>query len=265
MSRSTGMRIDQVDFSGPQPVWSTLHPAAGQCYGTLYDRDHELLYTRIYFPYPTPPVLEAIDVNLQSPTYGQLVASVALPLNVTYAPTLALGGGFIAAVGGSCPSSALSLIDANPASPSYLQILSVTPLPQQQTCLGGYGPVPVGVAVSRDAQYVHVLTRAGGPMGCNVWPYPGIARLHVPTGAWEDFDPAQAGVQIVSGYSQPPLWFAPNIQQMAVSRTGSFAIAGGLGWWARAGFTRAHRARCQSSVRVTVPVLLHRHGHGAVG
>lgn len=112
------------------------------------------------------------------------------------------------------------IVDTDPASPTYLQVLAspTIPAPPAMILLG------LEAAFTPNDEYALVLLSGLGVQE--------IARYHLPSGAFVDHAPATPGIENLVLPGAVPT-------SMSVSRDGSFAVACGNGWAARVDFDPA--------------------------
>ncbi len=206
--------VSHGDRSTSPTTWSTVYTGPGATYGLGYDPNFKRLYTLTGV---VPPGTTGNQAN-----FRELVAIDADPASATYgqqlATTTGLAGGFglerwalspsgrIAAVPGVYLSPGpLKLVDTDPTSPNYMQVIVSTPCPSISGLV-----LASSVAVTPDDEWV---TIAFGGLGAQQ-----VGRFHVPTLAWVDFDVITPGVQHIQMPQQV-------MNRMAQSRDGSFIVA----------------------------------------
>jgi len=212
-------RIAVAQWNGTATSWSTLFAPGDACYGVGIDHDRKRLWT-LTGPTASARELVCIDIDLQSSTYGNQLAQttgvsgalrerwyLSRSGNLACVPKVLIGG-----------SNSLLLVDLDPASPSYLQVITSAAIP------GATASAFAAVAdcrISSDDRHVSVLwAGTGGVAGLAVW--------DEFVQAWLDFD-ASLGQQ---DYALP----LASPTKMDLSADNTFAVicgSGGSGWAAR--------------------------------
>jgi hypothetical protein len=212
-------RIAVAQWDGASPAWSTLFAAGEACYGVGIDHDRRRLWT-LTGPTSSSRELVCIDIDLQSPTYGGQIGqttglsgalrerwSLSASGDLACVPKVLIGG-----------SNSMLLVDLDPASPSYLQVITSTGIPGVPT--SGFAAV-AECRVSADDQFVYVLW-AGTSSAAGLAVYDRIAH------AWLDFDAAIGPQDFALPLSSPV--------KMDLAEDRTFAVLcghGGAGWAAR--------------------------------
>ncbi len=232
VSKSLGDGLTRADLTGAAPAWSSFWSTApGSCYGVGFDPRFDLVYT-FSGPSGNSRELHALDADPASPTFGQVLASTAGATAGLGAERwgLSRSGNRAAIVGVVLTSGPLILVDTDPASPTYLQVLASPTIPAPPAAMILLG---LEAAFTPNDEYVLVLLSGLGAQD--------IARYHVPSGTFVDHDPLTPGTieNVVLPGAVPT--------SMSVSRDGTFAVACGNGWAARVDFDPA----TPSSVIVT--------------
>jgi hypothetical protein len=182
---STGFgKVNVADLTGPAPVWTTLQnfgATNGVSTDNLrLDRGRRLAWSM----HSISGVVElvAVDVDLASPTYGQVTAStLGLSNAVGLIGSWALSpDGGVAAVP-SLLGGLLFLIDVAPGSPTFGGLLAAAPIPSTGASALWANQ---GVAFSADGAEVYVLRQGTGATPTE------IARYSLGLGAFVDHLPA---------------------------------------------------------------------------
>jgi|GEM_PF-5348783 len=209
-------RVAVAEWDGANASWSTFYSAAGACYGVHMDRSRQILWTLAPGAAGSRQLV-GLDAALGSPGYGQVVAQSS-SLSSTLRERWGLSfSGNLAAVPMALLGT-LDVVDLDPGSPNYLQVVVSTPVP------GASGiTIAVDLKISVDDRYIYLLYTGVGPSG--------LAVYDMTAGAFLDFG-AQLGVQDF----QLPLT-VPNTMDLAIDS--SFAVVsgqGGAGWAGRVDF-----------------------------
>jgi len=222
--------VRRADTTVNPPAWSTLYTSAGNgCYGAAHDPWTDRLYTLTNPGTTGAQELVALDANPASPGYGQRIGS-----------TTGVGSGLRMERWGLSPSgrcaalvsgftTALNVVDTDPASPTYLQRLVAAAIPVD---FPGQLIYATEVAFTPDDRIALVLISSGE-----------IARFQLDQSTWIDHDPNTPGIQNLSGLAVPPVALGGNPQAIEVSADGRFAIVcGGGGRVGRLDFDPANPA-----------------------
>ena len=218
VAQSLQNRVSLAEWSGAQATWSTFHAAAGPCYGLGFDRARQRLW--VLAGNSGSAELLGLDADPASVGYGQTVAQTSTLAGVQRERWALSWSGKLALVPGVFLSSPVDVVDLDPASGTYLQVIASLFVPG----LGGSFAFTSSCEVSVDDRYLYLLY-AGIP-GTQ-----GLAVHDLWTQAWLDFD-AAPGQQHLA-LPQP----VPNT--MDLSLDGSFAVVsgqGGSGWVVRVDF-----------------------------
>lgn len=215
--------MDQVsvaEWNGSVATWSTLWPSTTACYGVELDIGRNRLWTLTGGN--GNQELVCIDVDIQSPNYGQMITQTNVLAGTTRERWgLSRSGELACAPSAFLGGNDFTLVDLNPSSANYLQIITSTSI----TGAAGAGfAFCVDSKISIDDLYVYVLwSGIGSASGLAVWDITGQA--------WLDFSPL-AGQQDF----MLPLG-VPNKMDLSLDR--SFAVIsgqGGAGWATRVNF-----------------------------
>lgn len=169
--------------------------------------------------------LLAVEIDETSAAYGQIVTNTT-----TLSATVGLIGVWgmshdrnLAAVP-SLFGGSLHLVDTDPLSATYLQVVASPPIPTS----GGL-VISTRIRFSPDDTECYVLLQNAGPV-------PGeLARYLVPAGVWLDHDPATAVVDNIGPSSSPPVPFGSAPLGLDVGADGAIYVSGwgGSGWAGR--------------------------------
>lgn len=222
-------QLARADLRGGTPVWSWLNSGIGST-GVAWDncwldRERALLWMMGQPPAVGTVELIAVDVDRSSATYGQIVHNTA-----TLSATVGLIGVFgmnnarsLAAVPGLLGGS-LHLVDTDPQSPTFLQVVTSSPIP----AAGGL-TLNTRVRFGPDDLECYVLIQNAGSV-------PGeLARFLVPAGIWFDHDPATPAIDNIGPAASPPVPFGSAPLGLEVSADGAIWVTGwgGAGWAGR--------------------------------
>ncbi|MFK7742625.1 MAG: hypothetical protein AB8H80_20100 [Planctomycetota bacterium] len=211
-------RVVVADWDGSSAAWSTLYQSNSACYGVEYDLARQRVWTLTGGAGTNE--LVCIDVDLNSPNYGQAVAqTTSLSGAARERWGMSYSGNLAAVPTAFLQSGSFQLVDLNPSSATYLQTIVSTPVPSAST---GF-TFAVDSAISIGDDYAFLLWSGLSDEGLGVW--------DIAAGAWLDFGaaPGQQDLDIPLG--------SPNL--MDLSFDGSFAVIsgqGGAGWAARVDF-----------------------------
>jgi len=214
-------QISQADWDGSSASWSTFYAAPGACYGVEMDRTRDVLWTLTGSSGSTRELV-GVDAALGSPSYGQVVAQTT-SLSGSSRERWALSpSGHLAAVPEVfLQSGTLDLVDLQPSSATYLQVIVSTSVPGT---VGQGFSFATDCKVSIDDRYVYLLWAGIGSAS-------GLGVYDLFTQSWLDFSTA-------FGHQDFPLTLGvPN--QMDLSLDRSFAVVsgqGGAGWAGRIDF-----------------------------
>lgn len=216
-----------ADLSSGTPVWSWLNTSIGTTGvawdNCVIDREHQLLW--MMGQSGSSVELLALDIDKGSPGYGQILHRTS-----TLSATIGLLGVWgmshdrkLAAVP-SLLGGSLHLVDTDPASPTFLQIVSSSPIPPSS--LGSPLTFSVRIRFSPDDTECFVLLQNAGAT-------PGeIAHFLIPAGIWFDHDPATPVIDHIGPNANPPLPFGSAPLGFDVGRDGAIYLTG----WSGAGF-----------------------------
>ena len=177
VAQSLQNRVSLAEWSGAQATWSTFHAAAGPCYGLGFDRARQRLW--VLAGNSGSAELLGLDADPASVGYGQTVAQTSTLAGVQRERWALSWSGNLALVPGVFLSSPVDVVDLDPASGTYLQVIASLFVPG----LGGSFAFTSSCEVSVDDRYLYLLY-AGIP-GTQ-----GLAVHDLWTQAWLDFDAA---------------------------------------------------------------------------
>jgi hypothetical protein len=223
VSQSIQPRVSLAQWNGTTPTWSNFYNAPGACYGLGHDAARHRLWV-LTGPSGSTRELVCLDADPASAGYGTVIVqttSLTGPSRERW--ELSPSGNLAAVPHVFIQSGLFQLVDTDPGSPTFLQIVASAPVPNLAASTLA---IVSDCAIRRDDQYAFVLYSgvlgSGGSLN-------GLAMWHVPTGQWVDFDPATPGVQ---NFNLP----LPVANAMDLSYDGSFAVVsgqGGGGWVGR--------------------------------
>lgn len=205
VAQTVSNRVSVGAWNGVGMTWSTLHQANGGCHGIAVDAARRRVWTMI-----TPSAtgeLVCIDADPASATRGSAIANtsnLAGVIRVGWAA--ARSGNFAVVPHFSINSGLFEIVDTDPASPTFLQIVVSRPMPSAQ--LAGSCWV-FDCQVSADELYCYVLYSGVGFTRMGVYSRAADAFL--------DFNPNQNGQQDLT-------LGVPNGNVMAVAPDRSFAV-----------------------------------------
>jgi len=219
-------QLAHADLRGSSPAWSWLNSSIGST-GVAWDncwidRDRQLLW--MMGQLGTVELL-AIDIDQSSSSYGQVLHSTN-----TLSATVGLIGVFgmnnsrtLAAVPGLLGGS-LHLVDTDPASATFLQVVTSSVIPPSTQ----FSPLTLNVRIrfSTDDLECYVLIQNAGTIPAEV------ARFLVPAGIWLDHDPNTPAIDHIGPMASPPVPFGSAPLGFDVGRDGSIYVTG----WGGAGF-----------------------------
>ncbi|MDP6539913.1 MAG: hypothetical protein QF410_10260 [Planctomycetota bacterium] len=218
--------LTRGDLSGFHPTWSVVYdPLGSGPFDVHADEARRLLYVLAH-PVPGPEsALLAIDIDPTHPTYLQVVATTH---NLTANPIVerfALSSGGDRAAVLSALVRHLHVVDTDPASTTYMQVLYQGPVP-----VSGPYPIVTSAAVTSDeSQVIVAIQRGGGAPSA-------IARFDLATLSWMDHNPHLPGIQNIGPDSAPPAGLGAAVFDVDVAGDDTFVVAcgwGGAGWAGR--------------------------------
>jgi hypothetical protein len=155
-SRSLGNQVSRGQWSGSGTTWSTFFSAPGACYGLGHDTGRKLLWVLTGATSSTRE-LHCLDADLNSAGYGTVLAQTTTLGNASRERWGLSPSGNLAAVPHMFINTGLfELIDTDPSSPTFLQVLVSTQVPGASAA--GFAFVS-DCRVSIDDAYAYVLYR----------------------------------------------------------------------------------------------------------
>jgi hypothetical protein len=203
-------QVSRAEWDGTSPTWSTFFAAPGACYGLGLDSFRGRLWV-LTGAGPSTRELHCLDADPLSPTYGTVLAQTS---SLTGASRerwgLSPSGNFAAVPHTFVNGGLFEIVDTNPASSTFQQIVVSTTIPGAASA--GFAFVS-DCRISIDDAYAYVLY-AGAGVG-------GLAVYELGTQTWLDFSPSagQQDMQVGVG--------VPNSMALSVDR--SFALVAGGG------------------------------------
>lgn len=207
---SLGNQVSRAEWNGSSPNWSTFYPAPGACYGVGFDHARQVLWT-LTGPSGSTRELHCIDADPTSLGYGTLLTQTTVLSgasrerwglspsgNLAAVPHVFINGGL------------LQVVDTNPGSATFLQIVASTTIPGAAS--SGFAFVSAAT-VSIDDGYVYCLYAGLGTGG--------LAVFEMATQSLLDFDAAPGQQDMAVGVTVP--------NGMALSLDRSFALVCGGG------------------------------------
>jgi hypothetical protein len=241
VASATRKSIEHADLSTNPPTWSTLRPLTDAPLGLALDPATRRLYTFVG-PAAGAKDLVVLDGDPASPAFGsELGRAPALAAPVSSQQWALAGlGRRLAVYSGDSAGRALLLVDTEPGSPTYLQVVDRTPVPELTPPFNAVRRVRLTAdgEVALVALNVGFFTAASG-----VHRYATAARL------WLDHNPLLPGVQAIGPGSLPPATLVSS-SDLALARDGSFATLTPYAAIERIDFDRNHPAAF-SITRVT--------------
>ncbi|MBM3973113.1 MAG: hypothetical protein FJ301_03315 [Planctomycetes bacterium] len=203
-------RVSVGSWNGVAMSWSSLYATTGACYGLGLDAGRKRLWTLVSST--TATELHCVNVDPASLGYGTLVAQTTTlsgPIRERWA--LAPSGNFAVVPYGTINSGPFQIVDTDPASPTFLQVVVSAPMP---AAISAGFAFAFDCKVSLDELYCYVLYSGFG--------FSSLAVFNRATNAFVDFQPNVIGQQdlalgVVAANS------------LAVSPDRSFALVSGNG------------------------------------
>jgi hypothetical protein len=209
-SRSLGNQVSRGQWSGSGTTWSTFFSAPGACYGLGHDTGRKLLWVLTGATSSTRE-LHCLDADLNSAGYGTVLAQTTTLGNASRERWGLSPSGNLAAVPHMFINTGLfELIDTDPSSPTFLQVLVSTQVPGASAA--GFAFVS-DCRVSIDDAYAYVLYTGIG-VGA-------LAVYELATQSWLDFGAAPGQQDMQVGVTVP--------NGMVLSLDRSFALVAGGG------------------------------------
>ncbi len=239
MTSAIAGTVNRLDLSGTTPTFSVLTSFApqwsanGTTFGTAIDEGNDLLWTLAETQALTTRELHAIDIAPGSPNYGSVVASTnSIPQPPPGAPVFFDRHSIWdlshdrtrAAVLESPDGDGMHIIDTDPSSPTFTQVLVSTTVPL--TLPGSPLEGDFGIHYAPDDDIIYVLSSAPPAL------QPGPVTLHrydVAAGAWIDHNPSTPGVaEGIGPFSTPPVVFGDGAFGLSVAPRGEAAFVSGI-------------------------------------
>ncbi|MBM3987669.1 MAG: hypothetical protein FJ294_06905 [Planctomycetes bacterium] len=174
-------RINKAVWNGATATWSLLYSAPSACYGLGLDRTNHRLWVLVG---SGSSELHCVDINPSSQNYAQRIAEtttlsgpirerwrLAPNARLAAVPHLLLQGG------------SLDIVDTDPTSLNFLQIVHSTPVPGAAAAFC----MTTDLEFSKDSRWLWLLFSGAG--------FARLAVLDMSTLSWIDFNPNQAGNQ----------------------------------------------------------------------
>lgn len=219
VGQSLMSRVSVADWDGTSPTWSTFYSSTGACYGVAFDQGRDRLWTLTGSgSSAVGRELVCLDADWNSPNYGATIGqTVGLATGPRERWCMSFSGNLacvpLAIIGGN----AFTLVDLDPASSTYLQVVISTTMPG----VSGLA-FTTDCEISVDEQYVYVLWTG---VGAGV----GLAVYDIAAQGWLDFGSG-------AGHQDLTIPFG-TANSLAVSADRTFAVIsgqGGAGWAVRA-------------------------------
>lgn len=199
-------RVVVGDWNGFTMAWSQLYAAPGACYGIGFDSGRKRVWTLVSSQ-TAGTELHCIDADPASASYGtKLAQTTTLSGPIRERWTLAPSGDFAVVPYGTVNSGPFQIVDTNPTSPTFLQVLVSAPMPA--AVQAGFS-FAFDCKVSLDEQYCYVLYAGVG--------FSSLAVFHRATNGFLDFDPVSPGQQDLA-------LFVGAANSLAVSLDRAFAL-----------------------------------------
>ncbi|MBL8755521.1 MAG: hypothetical protein JNK15_19645 [Planctomycetes bacterium] len=211
--------ISRAVWNGSSAAWSPFYVVPDASYFLGLDRVRQRLWV-LTGNATAGRELHCVDANPASATYGQLLAQTTT-LGPTFRERWALSpsGNLAAVPHGSVGENSFEIVDTDPASPTYLQIVVSVPL---STTSPGSGYI-MACEVSRDDRYAYTVVPG-------IAPY--VAVLDIATQQWLDFGAAPGQQHLMLPQLTPTyMALAPDASYLVVT-----GIPSGLGWVKRIDF-----------------------------
>ncbi|MFG0319512.1 MAG: hypothetical protein ACF8XB_19735, partial [Planctomycetota bacterium JB042] len=213
---------------------STLFSAPGSgCYGLGYHPIFDLVWT-LTDPGTGTRELTAIDGNPANPSFGaQMFNTVNMAGGTNLVEIWDMSrSGNLAAVTTLLPNN-LILVDTNPQSATFLQVIHQSPVPASP---GALFSLVTDVEITPDEEYAVMVVQ-------NVQVPSDVARFHIPTLTWVDHDPSTPlTIEHIGPNSVPAVSIPDSPTWIDFASHGTFAALGGIGncgWVGRLDFDLA--------------------------
>ena len=225
--------IQHADLRGSTPAWSTLWSTGSDSIDLHLDAGRKRLWT-LENPSSGVRELACIDVDSNSPTYGQRIATTSgvSASGLVEIWTMSDDGNLAAVF--SVFTGRLFIWDLDPTSPTYLTQLHSLPVPGISIW-----PSASSAAFTTDNSELIVTILGIGTENAE------IARLDISTAQWIDHNATLAGQQHIGDLSDPPIYFGAGPTSIDIAPSGNWLVASGFslnssgsnGWMGRLDFT----------------------------
>ena len=185
-------------------------------------------YPHLLEAHPTPTAVSellTIDNDPQNSTYLQVVASTQNLSSNPLIERFALSASGRRAAILSAFVRYLHIVDTDPTSPTYMQVLFEGAIP-----VNGPFPIVTSAVVTSDDQSVLISIQRGGGTAS------AIARFDLSSMTWIDHNPGMSGIQHIGPNSSPVANLGPAAFDVDVASDDTFAVVcgwGGPGWAGR--------------------------------
>lgn len=220
-------QVNWADVSSFPPVWQTIYTAsASGCYGMGFDRATKRLFT-FTDPGTNSRELVALDGDPASATFGQVLANSTnlFSTNLVERWALSPSGKLAVFMAPLIAPFNLEIIDTDPASGTYMQIIRTAPVP-----ISGGLSIGTRVRFTNEEDAILVLVQQAGTTPAE------LARYDIASNTFVDFNPSMSGTQNIGANSSPAALFGSAPTDIEMSPDGTFAIIsgfGGTGWAGR--------------------------------
>ncbi len=228
--------ISRAQWNGTTATWSPFYVVPDASYFLGLDRVRQRLWV-LTGNATAGRELHCVDANPSSATYGQLLAQTTT-LGPTFRERWALSpsGNLAAVPHGSVGENSFEVVDTNPTSPTFLQVVVSVPL---STTSPGSGYI-MACEVSRDDRYAYTVVPG-------IAPY--VAVLDIPTQTWLDFDAAPGQQHRMLPQTSPTyMALSPDASYLIVT-----GVPSGIGWVKRINFDYLNPA--QSTIADVLPAV----------
>jgi len=212
--------IRRADFRSGVPNWSTIWSSNGEdVFDAVFAGEQQRVWT-LSGPSGALHELKAIDVNLSSSTYGQVVAETngISSRGITQFWRMRNDGKR------ACIPGLLTMkhwiYDLDPASPTYLQEIRTLEVPDHGQSIVS---VITDMVWAPNGKELWVLVQHTGSMNAE------IGRYSFETNSWIDHNPTMPGIQCLGDYSTPPLVSGGAPTYLRMAPLGGFCMVGGFG------------------------------------
>lgn len=227
--------VMHAELSSGAPVWTPLNVnlpvgAVGVPFNNcVIDRERQLLWI-VSGAAAATVQLRALDINEGNASYGQILhqttwlgATVGSVSGSTLVGAWGMNNGKTLAAVSSRFNGSLYLVDTDPASATFLQLVASSPIPPSSYPNQLIGSVNLLIRFSPDDRECYVMIGY-------IASVPGeIARFSVPAGTWLDHNPATPIVDHIGWMASPQVPFDIALADFDVGRDGSVYVTGGNG------------------------------------